>query len=72
MRDIYINSNQALLTKFSSSNTEFKKNPSMEHVSNDHKDSMCNEIGYPLLSLKESQWKPRQQKWSLKANQKHK
>ena len=41
----------------------------MEHLSNDHKDrpnlhnnsnKLCDEMGHPLLSLMESQWKLRQ------------
>ena len=42
----------------------------MEHLSNDHKDhphqhknshKLCDEMGHPVLSLLESQWKLRQQ-----------
>ena len=42
----------------------------MEHLSNDHEDhpnqhenshKLCNEMGHPVLSLLESQWKLRQQ-----------
>ena len=42
----------------------------MEHILNDHKDypnqqenshKLCDEIGHPVLSLLESQWKLRQQ-----------
>ena len=42
----------------------------MEHLSNDHEDhpyqqenshELCDETGYPVLSLLESQWKLRQQ-----------
>ena len=42
----------------------------MKHLLNDHEDrlsqhennhKLCNEKGHPLLSLKESQWKLRQQ-----------
>ena len=36
----------------------------MEHPSNDHEDhpnKPCDETGYPVLSLLESQWKLRQQ-----------
>ena len=42
----------------------------MEHLSNDHEDhsnqhknshKLCNEMGHPILSLLESQWKLSQQ-----------
>ena len=42
----------------------------MEHLSNDHKDhpnqhenshKLCDETGYPIVNLMESQWKLRQQ-----------
>ena len=42
----------------------------MEHLSNDHEDhpnqhenshKLCNEMGYPVVNLKESLWKLRQQ-----------
>ena len=42
----------------------------MEHLSNDHKDhpnqhknchKLCNEMGHPIVSLMESQWKLKQQ-----------
>ena len=43
----------------------------MEHLPNDHEDhpnqhmnsyKLCNETGHPVLSIKESQWKLRQQR----------
>ena len=71
MKDIYIvtNSNLNPLIKFTSSrSTEFKENGTspMEHLSNDHLEhhnqhenshNLCTEIGHPVLSLQESQWK---------------
>ena len=42
----------------------------MEHLSNDHEDhpiqhknshKLCDEMGYPVVNLMESQWKLRQQ-----------
>ena len=72
MRDIYINSNLNPITKFTSSSrsTEFKDILPRNLLSNDHKDypnqrenshKPHNEMGYPVLSLLESQWKLRQQ-----------
>ena len=64
MRDIYISSNLNPLTKFTSSN------PLMEHLSNDHEDSLnqhdnnhklCDEMGHPIGNLMKSQGKLRQQ-----------
>ena len=52
----------------------------MEHLSNDHKDcpnqqenshKLCDEMGHPILSLMESQWKLRQlhdQNFSIEEN----
>ena len=72
IRDLYINSNLNTLTKFSSSrrSTEFKDILPMEHLSNDdgghpnpreNSHKYYDKKGYPLLSLKESQWKLTQQ-----------
>ena len=72
MTDIYINFNLNPFTKLSTSNrsTKFKDFFPLEHLPNDHKDlpnqyanshKLCDEKVNPLLSLKESQWKLRQQ-----------
>ena len=72
MRDIYINFKLNPLTKFTSSSrsTEFKDNPPMEHLSNDHEDhsnqhenshKLCDKTGHPVFSLLESEWKLRGQ-----------
>ena len=69
--EIYINSNLSPLPKFTSSSGSTKfQDVFMEHVLHDHEDhpnehnnchKLCDEIWHPLLSLKESQWKWRQQ-----------
>ena len=67
IRDLYINSNLNTLTKFSSSGRNILP---MEHLSNDdgghpnpreNSHKFYDKKGYPLLSLKESQWKLTQQ-----------
>ena len=69
MRDIYINSNLNPLTKFTSSSSS-RRSTEFKDISNDHEDhpnqhenshKPCNEMGYSVLSLLESQWKLRQQ-----------
>ena len=71
VRHIHINSNLNPLTKFTSSSRSTERYPPMEHLSNDHEDHpnqlknshamKCDEVGHPVLSLLEGQWKLRQQ-----------
>ena len=66
-----MNSNLKSLTKSTSSSRIIQfRYPPMEHLSNDHKNHLNQhgnshkplyEMGYPVLSLLESQWKLRQQ-----------
>ena len=67
MRDIYINSNLNPLTKFTSSSRSTELNDILSNDHEDHPNQHDNshkprdEMGYPILSLLESQWKLRQQ-----------
>ena len=69
---IQINFKLNPLTKFNSSSRsiELKRYPTMDYLSNDHKDhpyqhkkihELCDETGYPIVNFMESQWKLRQQ-----------
>ena len=58
MGDIYINSNHS--QNSAAVEAQVWRNPPMEHLSNDHEDHLSKNE-HLFLSLKESQWKLRQQ-----------